>query len=97
MEYHDLEIANYVPEEPQSSCQRILLSATLTRDPEKIAALSLKDPKYFVVQDTSKQRDREGPGILDVVMEKFSVPASLSVSLLLELARLLRLYIYRNA
>lgn len=70
----------YIPEEAQSSCQKLLLSATLTRDPEKIAALSLRNPKYFVVQDTSRQRDAGQSGVLDVVMEKFSVPASLSVS-----------------
>ncbi|KAG6918650.1 hypothetical protein DXG01_012769 [Tephrocybe rancida] len=55
-----------------SSCQKLLFSATLTRDPGKIAALELRDPKYFVVQESKKE------GVLDVVMEKFSMPVTLT-------------------
>ncbi|KAG6809971.1 hypothetical protein H0H92_013842 [Tricholoma furcatifolium] len=55
-----------------SSCQKLLFSATLTRDPGKIAALELRDPKYFVVQESRKE------GVLDVVMEKFSMPSTLT-------------------
>jgi ATP-dependent RNA helicase DDX51/DBP6 len=51
----------------------LLFSATLTRDPGKVAALELRDPKYFVVQNPAK-------GSSDVVMEKFSMPATLTVS-----------------
>lgn len=60
-----------------TSCQKLLFSATLTRDPSKIAALDLRDPKYFIVQGSDKG-DSE-TGILDVVMEKFSMPSTLTV------------------
>ena len=60
-----------------TSCQKLLFSATLTRDPSKIAALDLRDPKYFIVQG-SDQGDL-GTQILDVVMEKFSMPSTLIV------------------
>ncbi|KAG6895381.1 hypothetical protein C0992_001568 [Termitomyces sp. T32_za158] len=71
--YPDIPI---FPTEPKaSSCQKLLFSATLTRDPGKIAALDLRDPKYFIVQESKKE------GVLDVVMEKFSVPATLTVNL----------------
>ncbi|KAG6837240.1 hypothetical protein H0H93_012634 [Arthromyces matolae] len=66
----------YIPVFPTEtmapSCQKLLFSATLTRDPGKIAALDLRDPKYFVVQDSKKD------GVLDVVMEKFSMPTTLT-------------------
>ena len=66
----------YVPERKEPSCQKLLFSATLTRDPSKIAALELKNPKYFVI------RGKEGQsGLLEVVMEKFSMPETLAVSL----------------
>ncbi|KAJ7585027.1 DEAD-domain-containing protein [Mycena floridula] len=59
---------SYVPESKQSSCQKLLFSATLTRDPAKIAALQLRDPKYFVVQASGG----------NVAMEEFSMPATLT-------------------
>ena len=34
----------------ESSCQKLLFSATLTRDPAKISALGLRQAKYIVVQ-----------------------------------------------
>jgi len=55
-----------------SSCQKLLFSATLTRDPSKIAALNLRNPKYFLVQATV---DRAA----DQAEESFAIPASLSV------------------
>ncbi|KAF7312084.1 ABC protein [Mycena indigotica] len=61
----------------ESSCQKLLFSATLTRDPGKLAALDLRDPKYFIVQE-SKDTD----GILDVAMDKFSMPATLTERML---------------
>lgn len=64
-----------IDENKEASCQKLLFSATLTRDPAKIAALQLRDPKYVVVQSPGK----EG-GVLDVVMEKFTMPATLTVS-----------------
>ncbi|KAJ7221014.1 P-loop containing nucleoside triphosphate hydrolase protein [Mycena haematopus] len=61
----------------ESSCQKLLFSATLTRDPGKLAALELRDPKYFVVQER-----RDGPGVLDVAMDKFTMPATLTEHML---------------
>jgi ATP-dependent RNA helicase DDX51/DBP6 len=60
-----------------TSCQKLLFSATLTRDPSKIAALDLRDPKYFIVQSSDKGGSETD--ILDVVMEKFSMPSTLIV------------------
>nr|GAT50189.1 ABC protein [Mycena chlorophos] len=57
----------------QPSCQKLLFSATLTRDPGKLAALDLRDPKYFVVQEA-----KVSDGVLDVAMDKFSMPATLT-------------------
>lgn len=72
------EIPNFhtVFDEPKHpSCQKLLFSATLTRDPGKISALDLKDPKYFVVQSQTSS----GPGNI-LAAENFSMPATLSVS-----------------
>ena len=58
----------------------MLFSATLTRDPSKIAALSLREPKYLIVQDSAKTTSEDAEeGIMDVVMERFTMPASLKV------------------
>lgn len=65
-----------VIERKESSCQKLLFSATLTRDPAKIAALELRDPKYFIVQSQAKD---SVPGVLNVAMEKFTMPESLTV------------------
>lgn len=57
----------------QSSCQKLLFSATLTRDPARIAALGLRDPKYFVVQSsTSASASAETVGV-----EEFTMPSGL--------------------
>ncbi|CAK5284128.1 unnamed protein product [Mycena citricolor] len=61
-------------ERKESSCQKLLFSATLTSDPGKLAALNLRDPKYFVVQEKKEE--------LDVVMDKFSFPATLTENML---------------
>ena len=63
-------------EKKESSCQKLLFSATLMSDPGKIASLELRDPKYIVVQSQSKGSNE---GVLEVVMEKFSMPATLKV------------------
>jgi ATP-dependent RNA helicase DDX51/DBP6 len=60
-----------------TSCQKLLFSATLTRDPSKIAALDLRDPKYFIIQGSDHGGSETQ--ILDVVMEKFSMPSTLIV------------------
>ena len=67
-------------EPKETSCQKLLFSATLTRDPSKIGALNLRDPKYFVVQGSSRDAVTQEEGVLDLVMEKFNMPATLSVS-----------------
>ncbi|EKM58209.1 uncharacterized protein PHACADRAFT_171465 [Phanerochaete carnosa HHB-10118-sp] len=64
-------------EPKETSCQKLLFSATLTRDPSKIAALNLRDPKYFVVQGSSREIATQQEGVLDLVMEKFNMPATL--------------------
>ena len=65
-------------DEPRhSSCQKLLFSATLTRDPGKIASLGLRDPKYFVVREATT-------GVVDerhMVSESFTMPANLTVGL----------------
>ncbi|KAF8972121.1 P-loop containing nucleoside triphosphate hydrolase protein [Flammula alnicola] len=68
-------IPSFFLEQPASSCQKLLFSATLTRDPGKIVALDLRNPKYFVVQGSEK--DSSDSNVLDVVMEKFSMPSTL--------------------
>ncbi|KAF5392243.1 hypothetical protein D9757_001476 [Collybiopsis confluens] len=52
-------IPSFITEHKQSSCQKLLFSATLTSDPGKIAALELRNPKYFIVQGGSSA-DTEG-------------------------------------
>ncbi|KAF9565389.1 DEAD-domain-containing protein [Agrocybe pediades] len=73
-------IPSFFTEKKASSCQKLLFSATLTRDPGKISALELRDPKYFLVQETNK--DRLEPDAMDVVMEKFSMPSTLKEHML---------------
>jgi ATP-dependent RNA helicase DDX51/DBP6 len=63
-------------EKRESSCQKLLFSATLMNDPGRIAALELRDPRYVVVQSSSED---QRSGVLGVVMEKFSMPATLKV------------------
>ncbi|KAJ6630973.1 P-loop containing nucleoside triphosphate hydrolase protein [Mycena sp. CBHHK59/15] len=71
------DIPSFITERKESSCQKLLFSATLTRDPGKLAALELRDPKYFVVQEKTG-----GPGVLDVAMDKFTMPATLTEHML---------------
>ncbi|KAF8207124.1 P-loop containing nucleoside triphosphate hydrolase protein [Mycena galopus ATCC 62051] len=71
------DIPSFDTERKESSCQKLLFSATLTRDPGKLAALELRDPKYFVVQEKG-----DGPGVLDVAMDKFTMPATLTEHML---------------
>jgi ATP-dependent RNA helicase DDX51/DBP6 len=52
----------------------------MTRDPGKVAALELRDPKYFIVQERKIRADESG--VLGLVMEKFSMPTTLKVRLL---------------
>ncbi|KAJ6577413.1 P-loop containing nucleoside triphosphate hydrolase protein [Mycena capillaripes] len=71
------DIPSFVTERKESSCQKLLFSATLTRDPGKLTALELRDPKYFVVQEKS-----DVPGVLGVAMDKFTMPATLTEHML---------------
>jgi ATP-dependent RNA helicase DDX51/DBP6 len=64
-------------EKRESSCQKLLFSATLMNDPGRIAALELKKPRYVVVQSPS---GNQNSGVLGVAMERFSMPSSLKVS-----------------
>lgn len=67
-------------EKREGSCQKLLFSATLTRDPAKISALDLHDPKYFVVQDQSTSNGDQTEDVLNIIMDKFTMPATLRVS-----------------
>jgi ATP-dependent RNA helicase DDX51/DBP6 len=59
-----LNLRTDIDEKKESSCQKLLFSATLTRDPSKIAALDLRDPKYFVI----RAQETEG----GMAIEKFA-------------------------
>ncbi|KAJ7086115.1 DEAD-domain-containing protein [Mycena belliarum] len=71
------DIPSFMTERKESSCQKLLFSATLTRDPGKLAALDLRDPKYFIVREKN-----DGPGVLDVAMDNFTMPATLTEHML---------------
>ena len=82
---HMLRDSQYVrtdfDEVKEASCQKMLFSATLTRDPAKLNALGLRHPKYIVVQstETAGPAGNKEEGMLDFVMEKFTMPATLTV------------------
>jgi ATP-dependent RNA helicase DDX51/DBP6 len=65
-------------ERKESSCQKLLFSATLTRDPDKIAALDLRDPKYFVV-GTNKSGGPGDNAAVEFALERFAMPSTLTV------------------
>lgn len=60
-----------------STCQKLLFSATLTRDPAKVAALDLSSPQYFIVQSPSN------PLSATAVGSSFALPAELSERMLI--------------
>ena len=66
-----------IEEKKESSCQKLLFSATLTRDPSKIAALNLRNAKYFVVGGEDQIRGGEGGD--GMVGEAFAFPELLKV------------------
>ncbi|KAG7089878.1 hypothetical protein E1B28_011516 [Marasmius oreades] len=68
---------SFLPEKKEISCQKLLFSATLTRDPAKLASLELRDPKYFVVHRTPEKGDVLDNSVLDVVTERFTFPETL--------------------
>lgn len=57
------------------SCQKLLFSATLTTDPGKLAALDLRNPKYFVVQGQCEEPEIDG--IPNIIAERFTMPEAL--------------------
>ncbi|KAI9570546.1 P-loop containing nucleoside triphosphate hydrolase protein [Boletus coccyginus] len=65
-----------VGEQRSFSCQKLLFSATLTRDPGKLASLGLRDPKYFVVQSQTKYESDGAPSHL--ISERFAMPTTLT-------------------
>ncbi|PFH53179.1 hypothetical protein AMATHDRAFT_138341 [Amanita thiersii Skay4041] len=71
----DETISTLTGERKESSCQKLLFSATLTRDPGKIAGLELRHPKYFVVQE--RKLTAGEPDVPELVMEKFTMPTTL--------------------
>ncbi|KAL1937460.1 hypothetical protein VTO73DRAFT_13183 [Trametes versicolor] len=71
-----------IDERKEPSCQKLLFSATLTRDPAKIAALGLRAPRYIVVQGRKSAAATKEEGVLDFVMEKFTMPATLTEHML---------------
>lgn len=60
-----------------STCQKLLFSATLTRDPAKVAALDLTAPQYFIVQSPSH------PLSASAVGSSFALPAELGERVLI--------------
>ncbi|WWC98297.1 hypothetical protein V866_005188 [Kwoniella sp. B9012] len=64
-------------ERPPVTCQKLLFSATLTRDPSKVASLSLTSPKYYIIQSTNL------PSIPYNIGETFSFPSTLSEKMLI--------------
>jgi len=61
---------------PTSQCQKLLFSATLSRDPAKIDALHLHRPVYISVEDALDPH-AEDEGVDHEL--KFTFPAELSV------------------
>lgn len=57
-------------------CQKLLFSATLTRDPAKVAALDLSSPRYFIVSSSSNPSAA-------ALGSSFALPAELSERVLI--------------
>jgi len=53
-------------------CQKLLFSATLTRDPAAIASLALRNPQYFIVQHSDQSALSLTPS------ETFALPETLT-------------------
>ncbi|THH07154.1 hypothetical protein EW145_g3572 [Phellinidium pouzarii] len=80
--YHDAVAPSFLPhiatdlDDPKhTACQKLLFSATLTRDPARIAALGLRDAKYFIVQGSGGEGDDTAASMLG--SEEFAMPAAL--------------------
>ncbi|KZT50565.1 DEAD-domain-containing protein [Calocera cornea HHB12733] len=75
--------------EAQPSCQKLLFSATMTRDPGILKALGLRNPKYFMVTGA-----REGEQEDAIVREEFAVPETLTEHLMVVPTDLKPLYLF---
>ncbi|KAG0695500.1 DEAD-domain-containing protein [Suillus ampliporus] len=73
--HREADLHTEVDEKKDVSCQKLLFSATLTSDPGKLAALDLRNPKYFVVQGQSEESEIDG--IPNVIAERFTMPEAL--------------------
>ena len=74
---HDAPVVRSdVDEKRECSCQKLLFSATLMSDPDRIAALELRTPRYIVVQSASGAQEH---GVLGAPAERYSMPATLKV------------------
>ncbi|OJA16484.1 hypothetical protein AZE42_08913 [Rhizopogon vesiculosus] len=73
--HREVDLHTEVEERKNVSCQKLMFSATLTSDPGKLAALDLRNPKYFVVQGQSEESDVDG--IPNVITEWFTMPEAL--------------------
>ncbi|KAL0065260.1 ATP-dependent RNA helicase dbp6 [Marasmius tenuissimus] len=72
------EFPSFISEKKEGSCQKLLFSATLTRDPAKLASLEFRDPKYFVVHRRPEQQNHDiENSVLDVATERFTFPDTL--------------------
>ncbi|KAG1831991.1 hypothetical protein DFJ58DRAFT_848085 [Suillus subalutaceus] len=71
----EVDLHTDIDEKKDVSCQKLLFSATLTSDPGKLAALDLRNPKYFVVQGLSEESEIDG--IPNIIAERFTMPEAL--------------------
>jgi ATP-dependent RNA helicase DDX51/DBP6 len=60
-------------------CQKLLFSATLTRNPAAIAALDLRSPRYLIVRSAAEAGGQTDTQTMD---ETFNFPASLTERML---------------
>jgi ATP-dependent RNA helicase DDX51/DBP6 len=75
--HREVDLHTDIDEKKDVSCQKLLFSATLTSDPGKLAALDLRNPKYFVVQGLSEESEIDG--IPNIIAERFTMPETLKV------------------
>ncbi|KAG2110952.1 P-loop containing nucleoside triphosphate hydrolase protein [Suillus discolor] len=73
--HREVDLHTDIDEKKHASCQKLLFSATLTSDPGKLAALDLRNPKYFVVQGLSEESEIDG--IPNIIAERFTMPEAL--------------------
>ncbi|KAG8903638.1 ATP-dependent RNA helicase dbp6 [Tulasnella sp. 403] len=76
-----IRITTSLDESRQSSCQKLLLSATLTQDPSKIAALKLRNPQYIVIKSTTHDTSLDGEHDEMIFDGTAALPDTLRVSI----------------